>query len=215
MTLELIIAAKNGDLKIVQNLIAQGVDTKFTDKEGRNPLHYAVLEGKKADIKTIVQETTHFIDLIDYGVSPSKQNYAPVVEALIKAGFGDIPDKYGYTPLIYAARCDNELAVMSLIKTGAADLMRENFPLNHLLTHTDNMELIALIASIGSSPTITETVNGRLQNADASLERLSDSTMPSSYEGDYYLLGAISRKQSDDAVPTLGAEEVDNPLDLP
>lgn len=158
MTLELITATKNGDLAAVRELIAQGIDPTFHDEEGRNPLHYAVLEGKDVDIKTLVKDTAHYIELITYKGQPSR-NYAPIVSILIESGFDcNAQDNYGYTPLLYAARCNNEEAAISLIKAGAP-VPKNNKMLDNFLARFEEQDLQNLVTQLEAAgcPTDNES----------------------------------------------------------
>lgn len=149
MTSELIIATKNGDLATVQELLAQGVDPKFCDEEGRNPLHYAVLEGKNIEIKTVIK-TAHYIELISYedaiDEGTHSQDYASIVTLLIESGFDcNSADKYGYTPLLYAARCTNKATAISLLQAGA-QVPQNNQMINNFLKRFEDQDLNDMVA---------------------------------------------------------------------
>lgn len=87
---ELLKAAKEGDERMIYELVDQGWDANFIDKQGRNALMYASLN-----------------------------NHAGCVQALLDESNVDQPDKDGTTALMLASKAGHAECVRILIEGGA------------------------------------------------------------------------------------------------
>lgn len=99
--MSLIEAAKAGDLKAVQALIAAGIDVNAADERGWTPLHYAVYSAEL------------------------KRGYADLVQALVDAGANiEAAIGYGVRPLMLAAGYGEAEVVATLLNAGADPLAK-------------------------------------------------------------------------------------------
>jgi ankyrin repeat protein len=117
-------ASKNGDILIVNALIAAGANVNIVDENGRTPLHEASQQGKELVVKSLIQSGAN-IDIKDNnGKTPlflaAQSGFALVVKELCNAGADlNTVNNHGYTPIIIASRNGNVDVVKLLIKKRA------------------------------------------------------------------------------------------------
>ena len=119
-------AAENGDLRLVKEMIAAGVDMEARDSRGYTPLMLAAWRGREGVVKFLVssganvnQDTSSFSTRAPLMMAVSQEN-TEVVQYLIDNGACvNAQDVFGITSLGIAVSCDEKDLVEVLIAAGA------------------------------------------------------------------------------------------------
>ncbi|XP_054723889.1 ankyrin-1-like [Uloborus diversus] len=113
-------AAFVGDTESVKKLLARGFNYYLRDKEGKTPLHIALLGSKKAVAELLVDGGCTRNVLDRNGSTPlhlaAYNGYDGIVKKLLEAG-GDtrMPDKWGNTPVLCALNSREEASAELLV----------------------------------------------------------------------------------------------------
>lgn len=116
-------AARDGDLRAVNGLIAKRADVNEPARDGSTALLWAVYHSDREMAQALIAAGARVNTPNKYGVTPliqaSRTGDAPIIDALLKAG-ADVtlahPD--GETPVMAAARSGNDAAVRLLVEAG-------------------------------------------------------------------------------------------------
>ena len=132
------LAARHGQVAIMDALIEAGADPEATDKRGRTALMSAVQSRKAAAVRTVIENG------VDVNARDQLQNTAllwasghfgdaDVVQTLLSAGAEvNVADTNGMTSLMAAARWGDTKRIDLLVKAGADVGARDNNGLNAL-----------------------------------------------------------------------------------
>jgi len=184
-------ACRNGDIKVVMDLIDKGADVNASNNWGNTPLHYALDNG----------HTEVAMALIDKGADLNARNndgYTPLHIALMKghteAAMAVIDkgadvnarNNDGYTPLHYALSYGHSEVAMAVIDKGADVNARDNngdTPLHHALSYGHSEVAMAVIdkgADVNARDRYERTPlhdacrNGRTEAAMAAIDKGAD-----------------------------------------
>jgi len=119
----LIEAAKSGDAKTAQALMAKKADVNATEVDGTTALHYAADEGNTALVDLLIKAGANAKAANRYGATPlglaAAKGHAAVLERLLKAGENANAVVLGEPVLMSAARAGNPDAIKVLVAHGA------------------------------------------------------------------------------------------------
>lgn len=122
---QLMEAAKNNDLKKMEDLIKQGAKANSADEKGRTPLMYAAQAGSQQAIESLVKDHHAYVNAKDVNDQTALMKSAIMgkndgVKYLLdnKAKI-DAYDKFGRTALLYAARQDHGNVMKTLLSKNA------------------------------------------------------------------------------------------------
>jgi ankyrin repeat protein len=119
----LMIAAKNGDLKIVSALISAGAQVNLQNNEGMSALMFAVLNNQEAIIHTLIQARANlnlktFDNITALMLAIFNNTNPSLIRSLINAGAKvNVCDKTGWTCLMEAAKSGNLEIVKILVES--------------------------------------------------------------------------------------------------
>ena len=123
--LQLMEAAKNNDLKKMEDLIKQGANVNSGDDKGRTPLMYAAQAGSQQAIEKLVKQHHADVNAKDINDQTALMKSAIMgkndgVKFLLdnKAKIDEY-DKFGRTALLYAARQDHGNVMQTLLNKNA------------------------------------------------------------------------------------------------
>jgi ankyrin repeat protein len=128
----LMLAAWEGDLKMVKHLIGLGADPSLTDDLGKNVLHFAA-DQKSLGVLEAVLGMNINVDLRSEGgykqtalFIPAAAGNTPVVQMLLKHGANpNIQDKYKMTALHWALQ-KGEIEAVKMLLSFKADVNTKN-----------------------------------------------------------------------------------------
>ncbi len=130
--LQLMDAAKNNDLKKMEDLIKQGANVNSADDKGRTPLMYAAQAGSQQAIEKLVKAHHADVNAKDVNdqtalMKSSIMGKNDGVKFLLdnKAKIDEY-DKFGRTALTYSARSDHTDVLKTLLHKGADPNIRDN-----------------------------------------------------------------------------------------
>ena len=160
------VAVMEGNLEIIELLLAKGADVDARDLNARSPLHYAIIYGKEADIVKVLLEKGADVNAKDnrFGMTPlhdaavDRLNFKPdVVKLLIDYGANvDSGKNEAWTPLHWASINRNLKMVEMLIANGA-DVNARNkngSTALHLTFREDNTDLARILLDAGADVNI-------------------------------------------------------------
>ncbi|MCE5316095.1 MAG: ankyrin repeat domain-containing protein [Parachlamydia sp.] len=118
------VAAKNGHVEAIKDLIGHGADVNQTIRNGNTPLHIASLNGRLAVTLELIESGTDVKKANLIGATPlhlaARNGHAAVILALLEHGAPvDSEDNNGWTPLHYASENGHEECIVTLIENGA------------------------------------------------------------------------------------------------
>ncbi|KAG8173430.1 hypothetical protein JTE90_010365 [Oedothorax gibbosus] len=121
------LAVRNGNIDVVNALIARGVNVNAVDEYGYTPLYLAVQNGYTEIVKALIAGKAN-VDAMDktYKYTPlywaARNGYIEIVKVLI-AGKASVntANKYGYTPLHEAAQ-NGYIEIVGILILGKADV---------------------------------------------------------------------------------------------
>ncbi len=123
--LQLMEAAKNNDLKKMEDLIKQGANVNSADDKGRTPLMYAAQAGSMQAMETLVKKHNANVNAKDTNDQTALMKSAIMgkndgVKFLLdnKAKI-DAYDRFGRTALTYSARANHTEVLKTLLNKGA------------------------------------------------------------------------------------------------
>jgi hypothetical protein len=125
---ELLFAAKKGDLAKARKALADGADVNIAGKDGLRPLHIAAINGHM-EIMVLLLDHGAKVDARDEGgMTPlhaaAFEGRREVAALLLKRGADPNPvDAQGYTPLQYA-RANGKSDVAAILQTNSAEAPR-------------------------------------------------------------------------------------------
>jgi ankyrin repeat protein len=130
--LQLMEAAKNNDLKKIEDLIKQGANVNSGDDKGRTPLMYAAQAGSLQAMESLVKKHHADVNAKDINdqtalMKSSIMGKNDGVKFLLdnKAKIDEY-DKFGRTALTYSARADHTDVLKTLLHKGADPNIRDN-----------------------------------------------------------------------------------------
>lgn len=124
----LFIAARNGNVEIVELLVSKGVETEIVDSVGDTPLLIAVREGHTGVVKELLQYGLDVKQQDSYrntllGIA-SEKGYASIVEILLSVGYNkDYIDESGWSPL-HRACLNGQVEVVRVLLQHRCDITR-------------------------------------------------------------------------------------------
>jgi ankyrin repeat protein len=129
--LQLMEAAKNNDLKMIEDLIKKGANVNSADDNGRTPLMYAAQAGSQQAVERLVNN--HHADV---NAKDKNDQTALMKSAIMGKNDGvkflldhkakiDEYDKFGRTALTYSARADHTDVLKTLLHKGADPNIRD------------------------------------------------------------------------------------------
>ena len=126
---ELLLAARSGDTKEIERLIADGADPDERDRRGRTALVHAASAGNGDAIAMLLEAGAGEAIPCDAGHTPLAHaaigGHADAVQTLLAAGAAvDEPDYQGWTPLMHAARRGWVDVIEALLEAGADPSLR-------------------------------------------------------------------------------------------
>ena len=141
-------AAKHGETKDLQTLLAGKVDVDARDKEGWTALHLACLRGPLDNVCLLVEAGADVnAETGDYGASlplslASGCGYTDIAQFLIKKGADvNARDGKGWTPLHWAC-CQGRIDMAEMLINATADVNVRNYdgetPLDLVIRFGDN-----------------------------------------------------------------------------
>ena len=168
--IDLLFAAENGDLKLVDRLLDRGVDIETQNGTGMTPLMRAAEFGQydvveellRRGAKRDVRDGSGFTAV---GVA-ADQGQAQTIELLCKHGADtNTPDSSGRTPLIWAAAFTNNDTIDALIRHGAKVNLQDGLGKTALmmaagdkaeLGSNGNARTLSALLAAGADPAITD-----------------------------------------------------------
>lgn len=136
-------ASWEGELAIVEYLLAKGANLEYTNADGQTALHEAI--GREhADVVAFLLAKgakTEKADVRDFRPihKAAAAGNVPIIELLAKAKASLSPEMYGLTPLMFAVSAKKPEAVEALVRLGA--------PVNYA-SKTGNVGQTALYSAI-------------------------------------------------------------------
>jgi ankyrin repeat protein len=123
-------AATNGYKVIINLLLEKGADIKSKDNIGQTPLLWAAKNGHEAIVKLLLEKGANVEPkdkIIDWTPlsRAAQKGYEAIIVKLLLATEGidvDLKDKYGRTPLLWAAANGHEAVVKLLLATEGIDV---------------------------------------------------------------------------------------------
>lgn len=120
----LIEAARKGDLKLVQELLAKGTDVNAKGASGVTALWEAAQQGHASVVKLLLDKGADVNARVDAGFTPLMEaanlGHLEVTRVLLERGADpNRKDQWGGTALIAAARNDHPMIVQLLLKGGS------------------------------------------------------------------------------------------------
>ncbi|MGX6960516.1 MAG: ankyrin repeat domain-containing protein [Rickettsia endosymbiont of Pentastiridius leporinus] len=120
----LLIAALQGQQRVVEILLNHGVDVNMSDKTGKTPLFFATKNGHNEVVKTLLEHGANVDMLNKAGVTPlffaAQNGHNEVVKTLLEHRANvDMLNKAGVTPLFFAAQNGHNEVVKTLLEHGA------------------------------------------------------------------------------------------------
>jgi len=155
----LLTAARNGNMQIIDALLAKGFDVNAEDAEGKVPLIEAAAKGQ---IEVVEMLTSNGADLDEYGssalVAAAINGRIDVIEYLLSHiidinSWGKSGYTSGRTPLSEAARAGQKETVKLLLLKGAGINSKNNNGRTALMTATlkGKAEIVHLLLSNGAN----------------------------------------------------------------
>ena len=238
------LAARDGDVKRVDEILAQGADVNMQVRSGERrspewgstPLHYAVRDGHVDVVKRLIEKGANVNAGNDRGVTPLHRAIynAEIAKLLLAAGAKpDVADERGETPLHWAALDGARDATAALLDGGAtvaAADHRGRTPL-HVAAEVANGPMVAALLArkadadaadrFGVTPlhlasrTGIESIAAALLTAGAEANARDTFGMTPLHEATRYNNPAvISRLLDADANPALANAYGGTPLDV-
>jgi ankyrin repeat protein len=121
---QLVSAAKNGELTLIEASLSQGIPIDHKDVNGKTPLFHAATEGHNNIVIHLLKSGADLTIKSKLGISPLvssiRNGHNSVVETLLSAG-ADVNEimNNGMTPVLFAAANGSVKALELLLKNGA------------------------------------------------------------------------------------------------
>ena len=151
------LASSFGSSKIVEALLAKGVDINAKNNDRDTPLHYAARYGHTEIVKALLAKGADVNTKNEYGITPlhyaAKNGHTGIVEALLEKEVIEVNSVTTYnndTALHYAVQNNNIVIVKALLAKGGIEVNAKNengaTPL-HLAVQNNNIVIVkALLA---------------------------------------------------------------------
>ena len=161
----LVLAAWQGDMKTVKELLAMGADVLITDDLGNNVLHYAARQDN-LEVLNVILNTNVDINLKSEGgyeqtalFTPAEVGNIPILRTLLERGANpDIQDKYKMTALQWALQHGKIEAVRTLLAFNAnVNNTKNNKGVTPLMSAAIKgvMECVCMLVEAGAEINVT------------------------------------------------------------
>ncbi|AID46730.1 ankyrin repeat protein [Pigeonpox virus] len=133
-------ATENPDQRLTRLLLSKGANPNMLNKTNKSPLYYSI-ESNNPDITMLLIDKFIF-DNTDPILSHAIKHYSkPILHALIEKGVSiNARDKYGKTPLHYAASYCKDIDVIKLLLERGADVNAKSYVRNLTPLHSSYLK---------------------------------------------------------------------------
>lgn len=155
------LAARNGELKLVESLLKYGADIEARDDDGDTPLHQAAYGKQPEIISLLLNAGANIAARSEKGGATALHRAAykgiPTVIAVLLDADADIEvrmDEHGWTPLHIAAESNETTEAVALLLDRGADIeIRDDYgdtPLHRSVAYSETPEVVALLLDRGA-----------------------------------------------------------------
>ncbi|KAF7200299.1 transcript variant X6, partial [Nothobranchius furzeri] len=151
------LASKEGHVKMVLELLHNGITLETTTKKGNTALHIAALAGQEQVVTELVNYGANVNAQSQKGFTPlymaAQENHLEVVKFLLENGANQsIPTEDGFTPLAVALQQGHENVVALLINYGTKGKVR--LPALHIAARNDDTRTAAVLLQNDPNPDV-------------------------------------------------------------
>ncbi|XP_044053046.1 ankyrin-1a isoform X14 [Siniperca chuatsi] len=151
------LASKEGHVKMVLELLHNGIVLETTTKKGNTALHIAALAGQEQVVTELVNYGADVNAQSQKGFTPlymaAQENHLEVVKFLLENGANQsIPTEDGFTPLAVALQQGHENVVALLINYGTKGKVR--LPALHIAARNDDTRTAAVLLQNDPNPDV-------------------------------------------------------------
>ncbi|KAG7480966.1 hypothetical protein MATL_G00061850 [Megalops atlanticus] len=151
------LASKEGHVKMVLELLHNGIVLETTTKKGNTALHIASLAGQEQVVTELVNYGANVNAQSQKGFTPlymaAQENHLEVVKFLLENGANQsIPTEDGFTPLAVALQQGHENVVALLINYGTKGKVR--LPALHIAARNDDTRTAAVLLQNDPNPDV-------------------------------------------------------------
>ncbi|XP_078026847.1 ankyrin-1a isoform X14 [Epinephelus lanceolatus] len=151
------LASKEGHVKMVLELLHNGIVLETTTKKGNTALHIAALAGQEQVVTELVNYGANVNAQSQKGFTPlymaAQENHLEVVKFLLENGANQsIPTEDGFTPLAVALQQGHENVVALLINYGTKGKVR--LPALHIAARNDDTRTAAVLLQNDPNPDV-------------------------------------------------------------
>ncbi|KAI4879694.1 hypothetical protein NFI96_032023 [Prochilodus magdalenae] len=170
------LASKEGHVKMVLELLHNGIDLETTTKKGNTALHIAALAGQEKVVAELVHYGANVNAQSQKGFSPlymaAQENHLEVVKFLLENGANQsLPTEDGFTPLAVALQQGHENVVALLINYGTKGKVR--LPALHIAARNDDTRTAAVLLQNDPNPDVLSKTGFTPLHIAAHYENLS------------------------------------------
>ncbi|TRY97865.1 hypothetical protein DNTS_034113 [Danionella cerebrum] len=170
------LASKEGHVKMVLELLHNGIDLETTTKKGNTALHIAALAGQEKVVAELINYGANVNAQSQKGFSPlymaAQENHLEVVKYLLEHGANQsLPTEDGFTPLAVALQQGHENVVALLINYGTKGKVR--LPALHIAARNDDTRTAAVLLQNDPNPDVLSKTGFTPLHIAAHYENLS------------------------------------------
>ncbi|XP_044766603.1 ankyrin-3-like isoform X5 [Coccinella septempunctata] len=152
------LAAKDGHIEIVQELLKRGAIVDAATKKGNTALHIASLAGQEEVVKILVQNGASLNVQSQNGFTPlymaAQENHDGCVKFLLSKGANQaLATEDGFTPLAVAMQQGHDKVVAVLLENDTRGKVR--LPALHIAAKKDDVKAAALLLQNEHNPDVT------------------------------------------------------------